>query len=110
MKAGAQRQGAGDDSRPPRSWRTRCHRQVVNLVLQQAVQDRASDIHFERSRRSSASATRDGALYEMAPPPKHLALRSPRASRSCEPEHFRDAPAAGRRINLSIAGSRWTCA
>lgn len=47
----------------------------VNLVLQQAVQDRASDIHFEPFEDEFKIRYRvDGALYEMAPPPRHLAL------------------------------------
>ena len=47
----------------------------VNLVLQQAVQDRASDIHFEPFETEFRIRYRvDGALYEMAPPPKHLSL------------------------------------
>ena len=47
----------------------------VNLVLYQAVQDRASDIHFEPFEDEFKIRYRvDGALYEMAPPPKHLAL------------------------------------
>jgi type IV pilus assembly protein PilB len=47
----------------------------VNLVLQQAVADRASDIHFEPFETDFRIRYRvDGALYEMAPPPKHLAL------------------------------------
>jgi type IV pilus assembly protein PilB len=47
----------------------------VNLVLQQAIQDRASDIHFEPFESEFRIRYRvDGALYEMAPPPKHLAL------------------------------------
>src|SRR5271154_2293173 len=47
----------------------------VNLVLQQAVQDRASDTHFEPFETEFRIRYRvDGALYEMAPPPKHLAL------------------------------------
>ncbi len=47
----------------------------VNLVLYQAVQDRASDIHFEPFETEFRIRYRvDGALYEMAPPPKHLAL------------------------------------
>jgi len=47
----------------------------VNLVLFQAVQDRASDIHFEPFEEEFRIRYRvDGALYEMAPPPKHLAL------------------------------------
>jgi type IV pilus assembly protein PilB len=47
----------------------------VNLVLQQAIQDRASDIHFEPFETEFHIRYRvDGALYEMSPPPKHLAL------------------------------------
>jgi type IV pilus assembly protein PilB len=47
----------------------------VNLVLMQAVQDRASDIHFEPFEEEFKIRYRvDGALYEMAPPPKHLAM------------------------------------
>ncbi|HYG23724.1 MAG TPA: ATPase, T2SS/T4P/T4SS family [Verrucomicrobiae bacterium] len=47
----------------------------VNLVLMQAVKDRASDIHFEPFESEFRIRYRvDGALYEMAPPPKHLAL------------------------------------
>jgi len=47
----------------------------VNLVLQQAIIDRASDIHFEPFETEFRIRYRvDGALYEMAPPPKSLAL------------------------------------
>ncbi len=47
----------------------------VNLVLFQAVRDRASDIHFEPFEDEFKIRYRvDGALYEMAPPPKHLAM------------------------------------
>jgi type IV pilus assembly protein PilB len=47
----------------------------VNLVLHQAIQDRASDIHFEPFETEFRIRYRvDGALYEMSPPPKHLAL------------------------------------
>ncbi len=47
----------------------------VNLVLYQAIRDRASDIHFEPFEDEFKIRYRvDGALYEMAPPPKHLAL------------------------------------
>ena len=47
----------------------------VDLVLAQAVRDRASDIHFEPFENEFKIRYRvDGALYEMAPPPKHLAL------------------------------------
>jgi len=47
----------------------------VNLVIFQAIQDRASDIHFEPFEDEFKIRYRvDGALYEMSPPPKHLAL------------------------------------
>jgi len=47
----------------------------VNLILYQAVKDKASDIHFEPFETEFKIRYRvDGALYEMAPPPKHLAL------------------------------------
>ncbi len=47
----------------------------VNLVLFQAVQDRASDIHFEPFEDEFKIRYRvDGALYEMAPPPKYLGV------------------------------------
>ena len=47
----------------------------VNLVLYQAVQERASDIHFEPFEQQFKIRIRvDGALYELAPPPRHLAL------------------------------------
>lgn len=47
----------------------------VNLVLYQAVNDRASDIHFEPFEKDFQIRYRvDGALYAMQPPPKRLAL------------------------------------
>jgi type IV pilus assembly protein PilB len=47
----------------------------VDLVLFQAIQDHASDIHFEPFENEFKIRYRvDGALYEMAPPPRHLAL------------------------------------
>jgi type IV pilus assembly protein PilB len=47
----------------------------VNLVLQQAIRDKASDVHFEPFEDQFRIRYRiDGALYEMAPPPKNLAL------------------------------------
>jgi type IV pilus assembly protein PilB len=47
----------------------------VNLVLAQAIRDKASDIHFEPFEHEFKIRYRiDGALYEMAPPPKNLAL------------------------------------
>jgi type IV pilus assembly protein PilB len=47
----------------------------VDLILYQAIQDRASDIHFEPFEDEFKIRYRvDGALYEMSPPPRHLAL------------------------------------
>jgi type IV pilus assembly protein PilB len=47
----------------------------VNLVLGQAVKDKASDVHFEPFEHEFKIRYRvDGALYEMTPPPKSLAL------------------------------------
>ena len=47
----------------------------VNLILQQAIKDKASDIHFEPFSDEFRIRYRiDGSLYEMAPPPKHLAI------------------------------------
>ena len=47
----------------------------VNLVLTQAINDRASDIHFEPFDDEFRIRYRiDGALYEMAPPPRSLAV------------------------------------
>ena len=47
----------------------------VDLVLYQAIKEKASDIHFEPFENEFKIRYRvDGALYEMAPPPVHLAL------------------------------------
>ena len=49
--------------------------QFVQIVLHQAVQARASDIHFEPFEKEFHIRYRvDGALYEMTPPPKSMAL------------------------------------
>ena len=48
---------------------------LLNLVLLQAIKDKASDIHFEPFEEDFKMRYRiDGVLYEMIPPPKHLAL------------------------------------
>jgi type IV pilus assembly protein PilB len=48
---------------------------LLNLVLLQAIKDKASDIHFEPFEDEFKMRYRiDGILYEMIPPPKHLAL------------------------------------
>ncbi|MCC7389586.1 MAG: Flp pilus assembly complex ATPase component TadA, partial [Phycisphaerales bacterium] len=46
---------------------------LLNLVLLQAIRDRASDIHFEPFENEFKMRYRiDGVLYEMVPPPQHL--------------------------------------
>lgn len=48
---------------------------LLNLILVQAIRDRASDIHFEPFEDEYKVRYRvDGALYEMVPPPKRLSL------------------------------------
>jgi len=50
-------------------------RRLLNLVLFQAIKDKASDIHFEPFEDEFKMRYRiDGVLYEMIPPPKHLGL------------------------------------
>ena len=47
----------------------------VDVVIQQAIKDKASDIHFEPFEKNFRIRYRvDGALYEMPPPPKSLAV------------------------------------
>ncbi|MFH1904772.1 MAG: type II secretion system ATPase GspE [bacterium] len=48
---------------------------LLNLVLIQAIKDKASDLHFEPFEDQFKIRYRvDGMLYEMIPPPRHLAL------------------------------------
>ncbi|MCK4261651.1 type II secretion system ATPase GspE [bacterium] len=48
---------------------------LLNLVLMEAIKNRASDIHFEPFEDQFKIRYRvDGTLYEMVPPPKHLSL------------------------------------
>ena len=47
----------------------------VDIVLFQAIKERASDIHFEPFEKDFKIRYRvDGTLYEMAPPPVHLSI------------------------------------
>ncbi|NOX57629.1 MAG: Flp pilus assembly complex ATPase component [Planctomycetes bacterium] len=49
-------------------------KKLLNLVLLQAIRDKASDIHFEPFEDEFKMRYRiDGVLYEMVPPPKHIA-------------------------------------
>jgi type IV pilus assembly protein PilB len=50
-------------------------KKLLNLVLLQAIRDKASDIHFEPFESEYKMRYRiDGTLYEMVPPPKHIAV------------------------------------
>jgi type IV pilus assembly protein PilB len=50
-------------------------KKLLNLVLLQAIKDKASDIHFEPFEDEYKMRYRiDGVLYEMIPPPKHIAI------------------------------------
>ena len=50
-------------------------KKLVNLVLLQAIRDKASDIHFEPFEDEFKMRYRiDGVLFEMVPPPKHVAM------------------------------------
>jgi len=49
-------------------------KKLLNLVLLQAIREKASDIHFEPFEDEFKMRYRiDGVLYEMVPPPKHIA-------------------------------------
>jgi type IV pilus assembly protein PilB len=50
-------------------------RKLLNMVMLLAIKDRASDIHFEPFEDEYKMRYRcDGVLYEMVPPPRHLAM------------------------------------
>ncbi len=50
-------------------------RKLLNMVLLLAIKDRASDLHFEPFENEFKIRIRaDGVLYEMVPPPRHLAF------------------------------------
>ncbi|MDO4570449.1 MAG: ATPase, T2SS/T4P/T4SS family [Planctomycetia bacterium] len=50
-------------------------RKLLNMVILMAIRDRASDIHFEPFENEFKIRIRaDGQLYELVPPPRHLAF------------------------------------
>jgi type IV pilus assembly protein PilB len=50
-------------------------RKLINMVFLLAIKDKASDIHFEPFEDEYKMRYRcDGVLYEMVPPPRHLAM------------------------------------
>ena len=49
-------------------------RKLINMVLLMAIRDHASDVHFEPFEEEYKMRYKcDGVLYEMVPPPRHLA-------------------------------------
>lgn len=82
-------------------------KRLLNLVLMQAIKDRASDVHFEPFEDEFKMRYRiDGVLYEMIPPPKYLAM--PIVSRIKVMSNLdiaeRRVPQDGR-INLMVNGN-----
>ncbi|MFH1420049.1 MAG: ATPase, T2SS/T4P/T4SS family [Planctomycetota bacterium] len=82
-------------------------KQLLNLVLLQAIRDHSSDVHFEPFEDEYKLRYRiDGVLYEMVPPPRYLALAI--ASRIKVMANLdiaeRRLPQDGR-ISLSVAGN-----
>src|SRR6185436_19429366 len=50
-------------------------KRLLNMVLLLAIKDKASDVHFEPFEEEFKMRYRiDGVLYEMVPPPKHIAM------------------------------------
>ena len=57
-------------------------RKLLNMVMLLAIKDQASDIHFEPFEDEFKIRVRaDGVLYEMVPPPRHLANARPSQQR-----------------------------
>ncbi len=82
-------------------------KRLLNLVLLQAIKDKASDIHFEPFEDEFKMRYRiDGVLYDMIPPPKYIAMAI--ASRVKVMSHLdiaeRRLPQDGR-IELSVGGN-----
>jgi type IV pilus assembly protein PilB len=50
-------------------------RKLLNMVMLMAIKDHASDVHFEPFEEEyKMRYRRDGVLYEMIPPPRHMAM------------------------------------
>ncbi|MCA9074130.1 MAG: Flp pilus assembly complex ATPase component TadA [Planctomycetaceae bacterium] len=69
-----EKQGAIDIGGAEELSETQPIRKLLNMVMLLAVKDQASDIHFEPFEDEFKIRVRaDGVLYEMVPPPRHLA-------------------------------------
>jgi type IV pilus assembly protein PilB len=83
-------------------------RKLVNMVMLMAIRDHASDVHFEPFEEEYKMRYKcDGVLYEMVPPPRHLATAI--ASRIKVMANLdiaeRRLPQDGR-IELNVGGNR----
>ncbi len=68
------REGAHDIGGEAELTETQPIRKLLNMVMLLAIKDQASDIHFEPFEEEFKIRVRaDGVLYEMVPPPRHLA-------------------------------------
>ena len=73
-------------------------RKLLNMVLLMAIKDHASDLHFEPFEDEFRIRIKaDGVLYEMVPPPRHLAVRHHHPHQGHGQSRHRRAPPAARR-------------
>ena len=72
---GATREGAYDLTKVEEAADSAPVRKLLNMIMLLAIKDRASDLHFEPFETEfKVRVKADGVLYEMVPPPKHLAF------------------------------------
>jgi len=72
---GATREGAYDLTAVGEMADSAPVRKLLNMIMLLAIKDRASDMHFEPFEDEfKVRIKADGVLYEMVPPPKHLAF------------------------------------
>ena len=91
-------------------------RKLLNMVLLLAIRDHASDLHFEPFESEFKIRIRsDGILYEMVPPPRHLAFAITTRIKVMADLDIaeRRLPQDGR-IRLNVGGhpvdlARWSC-
>ena len=73
-------------------------RKLLNMVLLMAIRDHASDLHFEPFEDEFRIRIKaDGVLYEMLPPPRHLAFAITTAHQSDGQSRYRRTAVAARR-------------
>jgi type IV pilus assembly protein PilB len=73
--AGVGREGAYDLTKVEEAAESAPVRKLLNMIMLLAIKDRASDMHFEPFEEEfKVRIKADGVLFEMVPPPKHLAF------------------------------------